>query len=439
MRPLIYVMTATTWQNTNLAPLLELQAPERIVMLLAKRGGHFSQSNLNNARHSAQNFVTAWRLAMEERQERTNPQLRFITGDLQQVGHWRREILEALADLETGAPEGSEVLFNYLGGPSQVKIGTWLGLDDLAAQRPDLCVRKVAYGAGGTLHYVEADGAENTRKMKARISPDAWLATRGLCEPAAKHEARLRAEKNARAFHQITRDLAATCLNTPGLRPDWLTSLLPRCANSGNGDRQFDLMELANRQEQLRNIPDTPLQAGIDRVAETLGNLGCRFSGLWAEGANLTVPGNGALAIWLKGGWFEEYVYLLMMDRVGHGNLCLNLELEVCPQEGDAPGMQVFGNAREIDVAVFARTQMHAIECKAHDARSDTALAPWRNQCIAIKDQLVGPGGRVCGFTTRPLAHDAGSRVFADKAGIMLAAGDAEIRAACDKLAEACG
>ncbi len=444
-RPLVYVMTATKWQAVNLAPLIEEgRLPDMLVMLVARSGGTGGDVDRREAEDPAMNFLQAWKILKEERQlsGQPDPLTIVIEGNLQEIGHWRREIRERLDPVETGVPDGARILFNYQGGPSQVKIGAWLGLDDLAAARPDLTVERVGLAGGGRLLLYDDEGRETSAPVSG-LTPRVWLALRGRYETEGARQARETREREARAFARQTRALAEACMKQDGMPPDWAIGVLSGLKAQAREDRIVNLFQRArsNSGRSLADVSNQALRRAIGVLAGALNDLSARFPGVHVNGQNLTIPAHSPAREWLAGGWLEDFVYNQMVQRCGTARVLLDLNLQERGHDVAAEKNLQGVKARQIDVAVMGATQMYAIECKAHARRNrgPDGTRQMLDQCVAISNAVIGQFGLVQAVTTRPFTEESPVPFFAANAGIGLASGWDEIQAACDRIAQKCG
>ncbi len=439
MTPLVYVTIATKWQNINLVPALNIPPAHTLVVLLCRRGTAFEAENLVHAEQSVQNFIDAYKLQSSRLQQHREPRPLLAEGPVESVAYWRKRIVDLLVDMERGAPKRATIVFNYLGGPSDAKIGTWMGLDDLGQERPDLTIRRVAYSANGELLWRKEDDSESRELVVNRIEPDAWFALHGWLEPEKLHAARINAEKLTYRHRGLTHLIANACFSSQGLPSGWLVNLF--CSIDAKSTR-VDLWELAMKNKFLKKLPNRPLGEAIHQTANLIAQLDKRFHGVRVDETIISFEPATGLAKWLKTDWFEEYIYLLMGSRVGYENVALNTRLEKRARSKDEETKLSGTPATEIDVAVFGRSQMHVIECKAFTSgalvTSKSRIRTWVNQCLRLKNELVGPGGSVFGFTTLTLPKSSPTPKFAADLNIGLAWTNKEYESAADKIAMAC-
>jgi len=445
----IYIMTNTEWHNVNIAVLQELPNPDLIVILVPLSESELKDGNLRNHRErQAMNFKRAWHLVLLERQVQEKPKVKVIVKPLEGIEHWRKAIVDCLKDIETGAARNASVTFSYISGPSQVKIGCWLGLDDLARQRPDLTIRRAAYEATGHLRFYDSSGEEPKKEIRQDMSPEVWLAARGFHEYEEAREKRHKNEEDARKFAKTTRELGKLCFesyHTIGLGSGWLANVLRELRAHQTRPVTYRLDQVTRKASALkrRENPEA-LDTGLTRLVTILGGLTERFPGveLNKQDSSLTVPKKSAsgLGTWLTGGWFEEFIYLLMTDRVGKDALRLNMELRAEGLDDEESKILKDNSARELDIVVMGKSQMHVIECKASGYGYSKASGlekpgKWREQCVGIRKDMIGPRGRIHLFSTNYFARNNVTRKFFEMQGITLASNLAEIKAACDRLA----
>src|SRR5437660_593733 len=88
-RPIIYVFTATRWQNVNFVPALALGPIDRLVVLVAERGGRFKDLDEQNAIVSVHGFAQAYKQALDNKGINREPHVEIERGPILGVKIWR--------------------------------------------------------------------------------------------------------------------------------------------------------------------------------------------------------------------------------------------------------------------------------------------------------------------------------------------------------------
>lgn len=435
-RPIIYMFTATKWQNVNFVPAMVLGPIDRLVVLVGERGGRFRDLDEQDAIVSSHGFAEACRLEFDHRGINSAPQVLIERGPLTGVRLWRDKVMAKLAE----APPRARIVFNYLSGPTDVKIGAWLALDQLAGTRTDLLIDRVAYQADSRLAWFDRDTVEPAGHC---VSLDSWLALSNRTEAGVDHDQRMKGEHGAER-HSTLVETARRLAFQPfaGLRsPErpadegWYT----RLANRINQNTPVPLATIAA--ERDRRLPSAnpadvrEFCAAFGRFAvaveAAIGTAKANFRDFPAHNDPAAPWCSGASFDFLRSGWFEELIYLELRQRAPQATIALNLK--VTPRTSEKGNNQF-----EIDVAVLGNNQLHVIEAKAYNPdTADDARKSWIEQAQGYRESLVGPGG-LCVLAMATKFHpNSEIREWARLRQVRIAAGWEEIDRALDDIARA--
>jgi hypothetical protein len=426
-RSIIYVFTATKWQNINFVPALALGPIDQLVVLVAERGGRFQHLDEQNAIVSAQGFAHAYREELKSKGINREPRVAIEQGPVLGVKTWRNKVGARLA----GAPQNARIVFNYLSGPTDVKIGAWLALDDLARARKDLEIDRVAYDADSQLSWVDKDIVE---PVGHRLSLASWLALAGRVETDGHREQRLVRQQQVDTRMGLIRaartlafeEFAGIAEPRQPVDEGWYMRLATRL----QPNRPNDLLHLAGGDSALACAQRSEVTSFCRAFGEFMLQVGAAF-GPEAEKSDSAAGLSPAVCRFLSSDWFEELVYAELRDRAPDAEVALDLKV--------TPASSIAGrNQFAVDVALLASNQLHIVEAKAHNPHTaGNERRTWIDQTHGYREALVGPGGYSSLAVAAKFDTASESREWARLRQVRIAAGWEEIDRELDELASA--
>lgn len=431
----VYVCAATRWQSVNLVPALAIGPIDRFLILSARRGGDFKITDAANSGRPQIQFADAFGYELARRGANKPLALpQVLTGPVVDIQGWRTKIREAIAAL----PQNSEIVVNYLSGPSDVKVAAWLALGDVAAARPDLRLRCVLYDPPAGRQPSQLEWNEwQTPAWQQRIEPvphlislGGWLRLHGFIETESESETREARQKAAHGSADLIRRHANLAFQTPGLWPGWLVEITGRIDTRPRS--LTDLWELWKLDRDLVQVDSSVKNAAMLELNEIANQMRARFGEHGAKRLDRFQGGHDCIA-YFRSGWFEELIYLELCRRLEGAPVQIALGLKTTVASD--PRRQPY----ELDVAVIGMNQLHIVECKAlnRDA-SPKAHQQFVDRARSLNEDLVGPGGAMLLASATGVRPNAAIRSNAAERQIEFAAGWNEIDAALDRIAQRC-
>jgi hypothetical protein len=442
----IYVCTDTRWQSINLVPALAIGPIDRFLFLSARRGGDFHRADIAHAGRPQNQFIEAF--DRERARQRVNHLLEpgeLLTGPVVGVQHWREGILTALKT----APQGAEVIVNYLSGPSDVKVAAWLALQELASCRSDLRLRCVLYDppAGNQpsrLEWNEWNGTGWQQRIEPvghLISLEGWLCLHGFTE--ADSETRAAREALAMSLSPELDGLATLVFHNPQLPSGWFVEMSGAIKHGipNNLNGLADSLVLGAEQRALRGA--------IGDLVTIAAAVKCKME-MHADTQPDTFSGPHDFIEFFRASWFEMLVFLELKKRLPPGSQAQPLfDLPICLAVAEEPaakcesGSKQDGSVYQLDVGIMANNQFHYVECKAHRAASKKKR-PMQNRehlnhLRRIKEDLVGPGGIALLASAVPNDEASATARYAEFGHLEFAAGWPAVCSALDRIVSRCG
>ncbi len=400
----VYICVNTHWQITNLVPfvhLIETRGPfDLIVNLTATRtkgkSGKGNETNGNAAirladlQHAERVRSPLFDAIIYELRRRNLPMdlpVQRLEGPLKNPAYWREALLQVFDRLKaSNSHKGIEVTYNYLGGPKEVMLGVMQALQTLKGDnRITYCL--VSYDTPAAVLLIDDGNRETVESLEGAdslVSFEGYLRVHGFREMEMAREERKRREREALRRKDATLELASAVFGhdreKARRRLHALARLNVREPRSLSGlDAPFLALLLRIGREVFPNQARR-----LDRPEELIRLHGLQY---------------------LKSGWLEEYVWLAMREKMPPG-ACVFLGTKLSRQDS-VDGF----NDYEIDVAIYCRNQLHALECKISSSNQHMRRH-MVNKAIVLKDELIGIGGRMIVLHARPLNNSD----LADKA-----------------------
>jgi hypothetical protein len=407
-----YVVSDTKAQIVNLVPAVGIGL-DKIDHVLTLRGETKGALSGMTDRQQAASTHEWLRAAFEEerkQREISNP-LSFHTchGDKDDPAEWEAKVFDFFKE----KPRPGKIVYVYTGGTKDMAIGVWNGL--LRVQKDCHCDVPLEFVAKQSLriYWPLSKHAIALTEGQNYLSLSSYLRLHGFVEQPQHLDIRLRKESAARQRREITFALASFVFDgsSDAIVCDRLL-FLNSIARSGS----TDLTALA----QQKGAPSHLLL-----LVHRLRTLAAKLDGVsvagGARGAIKLDCASGESGKYLAGGgWFEEWVWLRVLElaKGTWAEIALNLEISDC-------GRPIPVVDDEIDVAIYVNDELHLIECKTD--RQEKRKSGQLHTLQSRKSVLSSIYGEAWLCNARPLEQGEHHSRSAERNALRFVAGPAMI------------